>query len=84
LRYIKESNKLIFHTSNDEPDKEIQLESMSSIISIEYNPTKEAIVIKYMTNGHEVKTVEIPVGDLTNEWRVEDGHPNAVELKRIE
>lgn len=83
LNYIPEANKLIFHTSNGEPDKEIQLESMSSIISIEYNPTKEAIVITYMTNGHEIKTVEIPVGDLINEWRVEDGHPHAVQLEKV-
>ena len=83
LSYIEEANKLIFHTSNGEPDKEIQLESISSIISIEYNPSKEAIVITYMTNGHEIKTVEIPVGDLINEWRVEDGHPHAVQLEKV-
>jgi hypothetical protein len=83
LNYIPEANKLIFHTSNGEPDKEIQLEGMSSIISIEYNPTKEAIIITYMTNGHEIKVVEIPVGDLINEWRVEDGHPHAVQLEKV-
>lgn len=81
LSYVEEANKLIFSTTNGE--KEIQLESMSSIISIEYNPTKEAIVITYMTNGHEIKTVEIPVGDLINEWRVEDGHPHAVALEKV-
>ena len=83
LSYEQTANKLIFHTSNGQPDKEIQLDSMSSIISIEYNPTKEAIVITYMTNGHEIKTVEIPVGDLINEWRVEDGHPHAVKLEKV-
>lgn len=81
LSYVEEANKLIFKTTNS--TKEIQLESMSSIISIEYNPTKEAIVITYMTNGHEIKTVEIPVGDLINEWRVEDGHPHAVQLEKV-
>ena len=83
LDYIPEANKLIFHKTDGSADKEIQLESMSSIISIEYNPSKEAIVITYMTNGHEVKTVEIPVGDLINEWRVEDGHPHAVQLEKV-
>ena len=81
LSYEETANKLIFKTTNG--SKEIQLESMSSIISIEYNPTKEAIVITYMTNGHEIKTVEIPVGDLINEWRVEDGHPHAVQLEKV-
>lgn len=83
LAYEKTANKLIFHTSNGQPDKEIQLESMSSIISIVYDPNKEAIIITYMTNGHEIKTVEIPVGDLINEWRVEDGHPQAVQLEKV-
>ena len=81
LSYNKDDNKLTFKTTNG--SKEIQLESMSSIISIEYNPSKEAIVITYMTNGHEIKTVEIPVGDLINEWRVEDGHPHAVQLEKV-
>jgi hypothetical protein len=83
LSYIEAENQLIFHTSGPNPDKVIQLDSMSSIISIEYNPSKEAIVITYMTNGHEIKTVEIPVGDLINEWRVEDGHPHAVALEKV-
>ena len=81
LSYEESANKLIFSTTNG--SKEIQLDSMSSIISIEYNPSKEAIVITYMTNGHEIKTVEIPVGDLINEWRVEDGHPHAVQLEKV-
>jgi len=81
LAYEATANKLIFTTTNG--SKEIQLDSMSSIISIEYNPTKEAIVITYLTNGHEIKTVEIPVGDLINEWRVEDGHPHAVQLEKV-
>ncbi len=83
LSYVEAENQLIFHTSGPNPDKVIQLDSMSSIISIEYNPTKEAIVITYMTNGHEIKVVEIPVGDLINEWRVEDGHPHAVQLEKV-
>lgn len=81
LSYESASNKLIFKTTNDR--KEIQLESMSSIVSIEYNPLKEAIVVTYMTNGHEIKTLEIPVGDLINEWRVDEGHDGAVQLEKI-
>ena len=81
LSYEDTANKLIFTTTNG--SKEIQLDSMSSIISIEYSPSKEAIVITYMTNGHEIKTVEIPVGDLIDEWRVEDGHPHAVQLEKV-
>ena len=81
LSYEETANKLIFKTTNG--SKEIQLESMSSIISIEYNPLKEAIVITYMTNGHEIKTLEIPVGDLINEWRVDEGHDGAIQLEKV-
>lgn len=82
LSYDSAANKLLLHTSGENPDKEIQLESMSSIISIEYNSSKEAVVITYLTNGHEIKVVEIPVGDLINEWRVWDGHEGAVQLTK--
>ena len=81
LSYEETANKLIFKTTNG--SKEIQLESMSSIISMEYNPIKEAIVITYMTNGHEIKTLEIPVGDLINEWRVDESHDGAIQLEKI-
>ena len=80
LSYEETANKLIFKTTNG--SKEIQLDSMSSIVDIEYNPSKEAIVIRYMTNGHEIKTVEIPVGDLIDEWRVDDGHDGAILLEK--
>ena len=83
LSYEQTANKLIFHTSNGQPDKEIQLDSMSSIISIEYIPSLEVIRITYLANGHEVKTTDVPVGDLINEWRVEDGHPHAVQLEKV-
>jgi len=83
LSYEQTANKLIFHTSNGQPDKEIQLDSMSSIISIEYIPSLEVIRITYLANGHDVKTTDVPVGDLINEWRVEDGHPHAVQLEKV-
>ena len=84
LSYIEEANKLIFHTSNGEPDKEIQLESMSSIVDIKYDPNKEAIIITYMTNGHEIKTVEIPVGDLIREWKPSENTDGAIKLTLTE
>lgn len=82
LSYVEEANKLIFNTTNG--TKEIQLESMSSIISINYDPNKEAIIITYMTNGHEVKTVEIPVGDLIREWKPSENTDGAIKLTLTE
>lgn len=82
LSYEKTANKLIFKTTNGA--KEIQLESMSSIISIEYNPNHESIVITYLTNGHEIKTVEIPVGDLIREWKPSENTDGAIKLTLTE
>ena len=80
LSYEKTANKLIFHTSNGQPDKEIQLDGISSIIDIEYIPSLEAIRITYMTNGHEIKTVDIPVGDLIREWQPSENTNGAIKL----
>ena len=80
LSYEKTANKLIFHTSNGQPDKEIQLDSISSIVDIQYIPSLEAIRITYMTNGHEIKTVDIPVGDLIREWQPSENTNGAVKL----
>ena len=82
LSYVEEANKLIFKTTN--ATKEIQLESMSSIIDIRYDASKEAIVITYMTNGHEIKTVEIPVGDLIREWKPSESTDGAIKLTLTE
>ena len=84
LSYVQEANKLIFHTSNGEPDKEIQLDSVSSIIDIRYDAEKEAIVITYMTNGHEIKTLEIPVSGLIREWKPSESTNGAIKLTLTE
>ena len=82
LSYVEEANKLIFKTTNG--TKEIQLDSMSSIIDIRYDASKEALIITYMTNGHEIKTVEIPLADLIREWKPSENTDGAIKLTLTE
>ena len=82
ISYDENSNKLTLHRSGINEDKVIQLESISSIINIEYNASREAIVITYMTNGHEVRTIEIPVRDLISEWDVDRNTDGAIKLTK--
>lgn len=75
------SNQLIFKTTNG--TKVYDLKTNSVVDKIYYDPTREAIIIEYTVNGHRMPDVVIPVGDLINEWRVEDGHPHAVQLEKV-
>ena len=75
------TNQLIFKTTN--ATKVYDLKTNSVIDKIYYDSSREAIIIEYTVNGHRMPDVVIPVGDLINEWRVEDGHPHAVELEKV-
>jgi hypothetical protein len=74
------TNQLIFKTTN--ATKVYDLKTNSVIDKIYYDPSREAIIIEYTVNGHRMPDVVIPIGDLINEWRVEDGHPHAVHLEK--
>ena len=75
------TNQLIFKTTN--ATKVYDLKTNSVIDKIYYDPSREAIIIEYTVNGHRMPDVVIPIGDLINEWRVEDGHPHAVQLEKV-
>ena len=84
LNYISDENKLIFVTScvnGGEIRKEIQLNTVEVIQSITYDPTTEELVIKYVNDKGEVKTLRVPMSGLIDEWTVlNDAH--SVYLKR--
>jgi hypothetical protein len=84
LNYISDENKLIFVTScvnGQEIRKEIQLNTVDVIQSITYDPTTEELVIKYVNDKGEVKTLRVPMSGLIDEWTVlNDAH--SVYLKR--
>ena len=75
------ANQLIFKTTNG--TKVYELKTNSVVDKIYYDPIREAIIIEYTINGHRMPDVVVPVGDLVNEWRVEDGHPHAVQLEKV-
>ena len=73
-------NELVFTNTNQ--TKRFDLKTTSSINRIYYDSSKEAIIIVYTVNGQE-REVVVPVGDLIDEWRVEDGHPHAIQLEKV-
>ena len=75
------TNQLIFKTTNG--TKTYDLKTNSIVDKIYYDPTREAIIIEYTVNGHRMPDVVIPVGDLINEWRVDDGHDGAIQLEKV-
>ena len=81
LDYDIEDNELIFSTSNAET-KRIKLQTKSEINTIYYDATTEEIVIEYTVNGQRKEDVRVPVGDLIDEWRVEDGNVGAIALNK--
>lgn len=74
------TNQLIFKTTSN--TKTIELKTQSVVDRIYYDPIREAIIIEYTVDGHRMPDVVVPVGDLINEWRVEDGHPHAIQLEK--
>ena len=81
LDYDATENTLTFTTSNGTP-KRIPLLSNSMIDKIYYDSTTEEIVIEYTVNGVRMDDVRVPVSTLIEEWRVEDGHQGAIELRK--
>jgi hypothetical protein len=81
LDYDSSRNELTFTTSNAEP-KRIQIQSQSEIDNIYYDSSREEIVIEYTVNGSRKEDVRVPVGDLIEEWRVEDGNQGAIALSK--
>lgn len=82
LSYIKEANKLIFHTSGEEADKEIMLDGMSDILNIYYDSETEEIVIQYISNGSEHKELRFPVRVVIDEWLPSENTDGAIQLRK--
>ena len=75
------TNQLIFKTTNG--TKTFDLKTNSIVDKIYYDASREAIIIEYTVNGQRMPDVVIPVGDLINEWRVQDGHDGAIQLEKV-
>ena len=68
LSYDENSNTITFTNTNGSIS--YVLAGITEFIEeIRYDPTREVIIIKYISKG-ETKTLEIPIGDMIEEWDV--------------
>ena len=80
LGYDEEHNILIY--TNTTGTTTIALKTKSEIDRIYYDKPNERIVIEYTVNGTRKEDVYVPVHDLIEEWRTEDGNVGAIELTK--
>lgn len=81
LQYNSATNVLTLLTSNN-ASKEIKLSVGSIIKSITYDSDNKQLVIIYIDENQEEKTVNVPVSDLYNEWVVEDRDSSVIKLTK--
>ena len=80
LSYDEEHNILIY--ANTTGTTAIALKTKSEIDRIYYDKPNERIVIEYTVNGTRKEDVYVPVHDLIEEWRTEDGNLGAIALSK--
>jgi len=87
LKYKSKENKLIFTTSNSTGGttvEEFNLSTVDVVEDIYYNPSTETLVIKYIDGSGEIKTVDIPIGDMITEWDIQnEGHNVKLHKERV-
>jgi hypothetical protein len=85
LAYNPDTNVLTLtrsdNASTENVTKELQLNSVSIIDGMEYDPTTETLIIKYHS-GSEQKELRIPLGEIFQEWEVYNDPDSAVKLNR--
>ena len=82
LQYNSATNVLTLLTSNN-ASKEIKLSIGSIIKTITYDSENKQLVITYIDENQEEKTVYVPVSDLYNEWIVEDRDESVIKLTKV-
>ena len=89
LKYKNKENKLIFTTSNSTGGttvEEINLNAVEAFDDIYYNPSTETLVIKYTDGSGDIKTVEIPIGEMMTQWEWDiqnEGHNIKLHKQRV-
>ena len=89
LKYKNKENKLIFTTSNSTGGttvEEINLNAVEAFDDIYYNPSTETLVIKYTDGSGDIKTVEIPIGEMITQWEWDiqnEGHNIKLHKQRV-
>lgn len=89
LKYKNKENKLIFTTSNSTGGttvEEINLNAVEAFDDIYYNPSTETLIIKYTDGSGDIKTVEIPIGEMMTQWEWDiqnEGHNIKLHKQRV-
>ena len=85
LAYNPDTNVLTLtrsdNASTENVTKELQLNSVSVIDGMEYDPATETLIIKYHS-GSEQKELRIPLSEIFQEWEVYNSPDSAVKLNR--
>lgn len=76
---------IISDTNNDTHQREIQLNSVSTIEYMRYDSAREKIIIGYKSNASssETKILEIPITDVLSEWET-NNNSHSVRLIRTQ
>ena len=76
---------IISDTNNDTHQREIQLNSVSTIEYMRYDSAREKIIIGYKSNASssETHTLEIPITDVLSEWKT-NNNSHSVRLVRTQ
>ena len=89
LKYISRENTLIFTASNvtgGTDTETIKLNTVEMFKEIYYDSVTEELVILYVDNTGEVKSVRIPIGEMLMNWEwdiVNDGHNVKLHKERV-
>lgn len=81
LSYNKASNKISL-VVNEKTVDEYELSDHSIVQEGHYDSQSKSIILTIIKDGGEREQISIPVADLVNEWKVDNGEDNPVNLSK--
>lgn len=81
LSYNKAENKLSLIV-NGKTSKEFELSDHSLVQEGHYDSSTQSIVLTIVKDGGETQQISIPIGDIINEWTVDNGTNNPISLSK--
>lgn len=81
LNYNKAENRLSL-TINGTVVNEFELSDHSLVQEGHYDSSTQSIVLTIVKDGGETQQISIPIGDIINEWTVDNGTNNPISLSK--
>ena len=81
LSYNKASNKISL-VVNEKTVDEYELSDHSIVQEGHYDSQSKSIILTIIKDGGEREQISIPVADLVNEWKVDNGEDNPINLSK--